>query len=154
MSNTLFVESLSEDPVERAISRKVTRILNDTSLDRQQREALVRKAQRELIEHRKRKEQHEALHKQVAGIQWPAGYRAQSVAISNGRVQVGGRHRNTGFAWLDAGQAPKGMAANRSPFQLPGREPSARGAQRKDLNQSLAERRRVLGYQGAQQASA
>ena len=42
MSNTPFVESSSSDPVERAIARKVQRILNDKTLDRQRRETLVR----------------------------------------------------------------------------------------------------------------
>jgi len=40
---THFVESKSTDPVERAIARKVIRILNDQTLDRQQRESLVKK---------------------------------------------------------------------------------------------------------------
>lgn len=61
MSNTPFVESSSSDPVERAIARKVLRILNDKTLDRQRRETLVHKAQRELIEHRRRKEQQQML---------------------------------------------------------------------------------------------
>lgn len=66
MSNTPFVESSSSDPVERAIARKVQRILNDKTLDRQRRETLVHKAQRELIEHRRRKEQQQTLTQQVA----------------------------------------------------------------------------------------
>ena len=51
MSDTHFVESYSTDPVERAIARKVIRILNDQTLDRQQRESLVRRAQQELLRH-------------------------------------------------------------------------------------------------------
>lgn len=145
MSNTPFVESLSDDPVEQAIARKVMRILNDTTLDRQRRESLVRKAQRELIEHRQRKEQQQALHQQVAALKLPRGYQAHSVAISNSRVQVGSLNRKRGFVWLEAGKAPTGSAANQAPFQLPGRSKTGRRV-RKDLAQSVAERRKVLGY--------
>ena len=52
MSNTTFVESLSTDPVERALARKAIRILNDPTLHRQQRVELVRQVQRELTLHR------------------------------------------------------------------------------------------------------
>ena len=51
MSEMQFIELGSTDPVERAIARKVVRILNDRTLDRQQREALVRRAQEELRRH-------------------------------------------------------------------------------------------------------
>ena len=146
MSNTPFVESLSNDPVEQAIARKVNRVLNDTTLDRQRRETLVRKAQRELIEHRKRKEQQAALLKQVAAIKLPRGYQAHSVAVSDGRIQVGTLNRQQGFAWLDAGKAPQGADATRRPMQLPRPAKAGRGGVRKDLARSLAERRKALGY--------
>jgi len=51
MSNSPFVDSLSNDPVEQAIARKVARVFNDTTLNRKRRESLVKKAQRELIEY-------------------------------------------------------------------------------------------------------
>ncbi|HMZ13351.1 MAG TPA: alpha/beta hydrolase, partial [Mycobacterium sp.] len=82
MSNPPFVESLSEDPVERAIARKVQRILNDTSLDRQRRENLVHKAQQELIEHRRRKEQEQKLLRQMAALKLPQGFKAQCIAVN------------------------------------------------------------------------
>lgn len=144
MSNTPFVESLSDDPVEQAIARKVTRILNDSTLDRQRRESLVRKAQRELIEHRWRKEQQHKLLQQVAAVQLPQGYKAHSVAISDGRVQVSGLNRQRGLVWMDVGQAPPGMKGQ-SPIQVSRPKTSGRGI-RKDLAQSLAERRKALGY--------
>lgn len=57
MTKTVFVELASADPVEQAIARKVMRILNDHTLDRQRRVALVRQAQHELLEHRQRASQ-------------------------------------------------------------------------------------------------
>ena len=144
MSNTPFVESLSDDPVERAIARKVSRMLNDTTLDRQQRETLVRKAQRELIEHRRRKEQQQKLLQQVAAVRLPQGYKAHSVAIGDGRVQVSGLNRQKGLVWMDVGNAPPGMT-RQSPIQVTRPKASGRGV-RKDLAQSLAERRKALGY--------
>lgn len=144
MSNTPFVESLSDDPVEQAIARKVTRILNDSTLDRQRRESLVRKAQRELIEHRQRKEQQHKLLQQVAAVQLPQGYKAHSVAISDGRVQVSGLNRQRGLVWMDAGLAPQGMT-RQPPIQVSRPTATGRGV-RKDLAQSLAERRKALGY--------
>jgi len=145
MSNTPFVESMSDDPVERAIARKVVRILNDTTLNRLGRESLVRKAQRELIEHRRRKLQQQTLRQQLAAVKLPKGYQAHSIAISDGRVQVGSLSRKEGFVWLEAGKAPAGLAANQSPFQLPSL-PKAKRQARKSSAQALAERRKALGY--------
>ena len=145
MSNSPFVESLSQDPVEQAIARKVHRLLNDPTLDRQRRESLVKKAQRELIEHRKRQQQQRKLLEQVAALKLPRGYQAHCVAIRDGRVQVGGLNRQYGFVWLEAGQAPQGVPANQPAFALP-RPPKAVRGVRKDLAQSLAERRKALGY--------
>ena len=54
MSELQFVESLSADPVERAIAARVSAILNHPRLDRVQREEFVRQAQRELLQHRQR----------------------------------------------------------------------------------------------------
>lgn len=109
MSNTPFAEGLSSEPAERAIARKVIRILNDSTLDRQQRETLVRRAQRELIELRQRKQQREVLLQQLAAVKLPAGYQARSVAVSNGRMQVGAMKKGGAFAWFDAGSAPEGV---------------------------------------------
>ena len=51
MSKTPFLECVSEDPVVKALARQVVRLLNDPSLDRQQREARVRKVQGLLLDH-------------------------------------------------------------------------------------------------------
>ena len=51
MSKTPFLECVSEDPVVKALARQVVRLLNDPSLDRQQREAGVRKVQGLLLDH-------------------------------------------------------------------------------------------------------
>lgn len=142
MSNTPFVESQSSDPVERAIARKVTRMLNDPSLDRQQRETLIKKAQRELIRHRQQKLEQYQLRKQVATIKVPQGFRPQSIQVCDGRVQVGLVQRRHSFTWLDAGDAPKGVAANHSTFMLSNSPKSASKATYKD---PIAERQRDLG---------
>ena len=57
MSNIPFVESVSADPVVRAIARKVSRILNDPALGPRHRETLVRQAQQELLAHQQRVQQ-------------------------------------------------------------------------------------------------
>jgi len=146
MSNTPFVESSSSDPVERAIARKVLRILNDKTLDRQRRETLVRIAQRELIEHRQRQKQQQTLTRQVATLKLPQGFRPQSITVKEDRVHVGALNRQLAFVWIDAGQAPKGMAANQSPF-APSRDGKRTGRPvRKSLEQAIAERRKALGF--------
>jgi hypothetical protein len=86
MSNTPFVESMSTDPVERAIARNVNRVLNDPSLDRQQRETLIKRSQRDLLSHRQQKLEQQKLQQQVAGIKVPHGYKPQSVLVRDGRV--------------------------------------------------------------------
>ncbi len=145
MSNTPFVESLSQDPVERALARKVVRILNDTTLDRQRREILVKKVQRELVEHRKAVELQEALRQQVATAKLPKGYQPQSAVIREGRVQVSGLNRQQGFVWVDAGKAPAGSKTGAAPIAL-NRPSRSKGGVKKDLAQCLAERRKALGY--------
>jgi hypothetical protein len=144
MSNTPFVETLSQDPVERAIARKVQRILNDTSLDRQQCENLVRKAQRELIEHRQRREQQQTLLQQVAALKLPRGFQAQSIVVAEGQLQVGVLNRRHGFVWLEAGQAPRGAAANQPSMCLPRPAKVAGKRTRKSPAQAIAERRKAL----------
>ena len=144
MSNTLFVESMSSDPVERAIARKVTRLLNDSSLDRQHRETLIKKAQRDLISHRQQKLEQQQLQQQVAAIKLPQGFRPQSIQVRDGRVQVGLIQRHHSFTWLDAGDAPKGVAANHCTFAL-ARPP--KGALKRTHKDPIAERQRDLGLQ-------
>ena len=142
MSNTPFVESQSSDPVERAIARKVTRILNDPSLDRQQRETLIKKAQRDLIRHRQQKHEQQQLAQQVTAIKFAQDYRPQSIQVRDGRVQVGLIQRHHSFTWLDAGDAPQGVAANHSSFALPRPPKSASKCTHKD---PIAQRQRELG---------
>ena len=142
MSNTPFVESQSSDPVERAIARKVTRMLNDSSLDRQQRETLINKAQRDLIRHRQQKLEQHQLRQHVAAIKLPQGFRPQSIQVHDGRVQVGLIQRHHSFTWLDAGDAPKGVAANHSTFMLANPTKTASKTANKD---PIAARQRDLG---------
>jgi len=106
MSNTPFLESLSDDLTEQAIARKVHRILNDTTLDRQQRESLIRRAQRDLIEHKSHKEHQHRLVEQISSLALPKGFRVQSIQVRNGQVQVGALNERNSFVWLEAGQAP------------------------------------------------
>jgi len=51
MSSTHFVEALSVDTYVRALSRRAVRVLNDPTLDRQQREIHIRRLQSLLVEH-------------------------------------------------------------------------------------------------------
>ena len=82
MSNAVFVESLSSDPVVRELHRRVVRLLNDSSLDRGQREFLVRRVQSLLLAHQA---------KQSAKAQRAADKKAQ-------REQVSQSNRNQGVA--------------------------------------------------------
>lgn len=50
-TTTAFVEAVSEDPFVRELHRRAVRVLNDPSLDRQQRELHVRRLQVILLEH-------------------------------------------------------------------------------------------------------
>lgn len=140
MSNIPFIESQSEDPTEQAIARKVHRILNDTSLDRQQRENLVRRAQRDLLEHRRHKEQQRKLLEQVGNLAMPKGFRAQSIQVRDGQVQVGALNHRSSFVWLEAGEAPTGVAVNRPSFLLPRQSQGGGTKVRKD---GVAERRKA-----------
>ena len=54
MSTTTFVEAHSADPYIRELHRKAVRLLNDPTLDRQQREFHVRRLQAALLEHQAR----------------------------------------------------------------------------------------------------
>ena len=113
MSNTAFTESQSSDLVERAIAERVLRILNDRTLDRDRRIALVHRAQRELLEHQVEIRRRMAIAKQAATVALPQGWRVQSVQLSEGRVQVGAISHRRGFAWVDAGEAPAGAGKDR-----------------------------------------
>ena len=141
MSNIPFTESQSDDPIEQAIARKVHRILNDKTLDRQQRENLVRRAQRDLIEHRRHQEQQQKLVQQVSRLPLPKGFKAHSIQVRGGLVQVGALNQRNSFVWLDAGEAPTGVAANRASFLLPRLVKSGGVKVRKD---GIAERRKAV----------
>ena len=86
MSNIPFVESVSADPVVRAIARKVSRILNDPALGPRHRETLVRQAQQELLAHQQRVQQvdpHKAAPPALAAVAGPRKLRkdlAQAIA--------------------------------------------------------------------------
>lgn len=108
---THFVESKSTDPVERAIARKVIRILNDQTLDRQQRESLVKKAQRELLRHQQQVRQRQLLEQAAAKAQLPKGFRAISMQVQDGQMHLGASHKKTGFVWIPVGQAPQGVTS-------------------------------------------
>lgn len=51
MQHTAFVEAMSADPFVRQLHRNAIRLLNDPSLDRQQREFHIRRIQSLLLEH-------------------------------------------------------------------------------------------------------
>ncbi len=81
-TTTAFVEAVSEDPFVRDLHRRAMRLLNDPSLDRQQREFHVRRLQDILLEHQA---------KQAA----KAAHLAQKKA---GREQLSRTNRNQGVA--------------------------------------------------------
>ena len=116
MSNTPFVESLFSDPVERAIARKVNRILNDISLDRQQRQTFIKKAQRELLMHRQQQQAQKKLQEQVAALPLPKGYKPKCIQVRDGQVLVAVVQPRHNFIWLEAGEAPTGLSANQCSF--------------------------------------
>ena len=68
MSDRQFTEIDSTDLTERAIARRASRILNDRTLKRAERERLVLKAEGELRDHRAQKEQQRRLAALVAGM--------------------------------------------------------------------------------------
>ncbi|MBN9407479.1 MAG: hypothetical protein J0I00_18970 [Burkholderiales bacterium] len=139
MSNTAFVESQSADPVEQAIARKVLRLLNDKTLERQQRIELVRQAQRQLLGHQRQQREATELAARVSATALPKGYRAVSVQVRRGLVQVGAAS-DGGFAWVDAGPVPEGLAANLPPRPLN----AVRQVPRRPRIDPIAARRREL----------
>lgn len=88
MSEFQFVESLSADPVERAIAASVAAILNNPRLDSAQRERLVRQAQRDLIQHR---DNRAATSAPAAGKRKPSRRGAATDPIAARRRELGGR---------------------------------------------------------------
>ena len=126
MSNTAFVESQAADPVEQAIARKVMRLLNDTTLEREQRIELVRQAQRQLLGHRRQQREATELAARVSATALPKGYRAVSVQVRRGLVQVGAAS-DGGFTWIDAGPVPEGLAASLPPRPLKTLRKTSRG---------------------------
>jgi hypothetical protein len=54
MSDSQFIEAFSEDPFVRDIHRRAMRILNDPTLDRNQRVFHIRKLQKILVEHQQK----------------------------------------------------------------------------------------------------
>ena len=139
MPNTAFVESQAADPVEQAIARKVMRLLNDTTLEREQRIELVRQAQRQLLGHRRQQREATELAARVSATALPKGYQAVSVQVRRVLVQVGAAS-DGGFAWIDAGPVPEGLAANVPPRPLK----AMRQAPRRPRIDPIAARRREL----------
>lgn len=102
MSEIKFAESQSADPVERSIARRVTRILQDKWLGKEERTSLVRQAQQDLLQHRRHQEETARAQAIAKSTALPQGYEARSVATDNGRVMVGALSPGQRFVWLDA----------------------------------------------------
>lgn len=100
MSTTTFVEATSADPFIRDLHRRAVRVLNDPSLDRQQREFHVRRLQSILIEHQAKQE----------------AKAARLLAKKVSREQVSRENRNQGVA------DPSQVLARRKEFGAPVKE--------------------------------
>ena len=100
MSTTTFVEATSADPFIRDLHRKAVRVLNDPSLDRQQREFHVRRLQSILLEHQARQD----------------AKAARLLAKKVSREQVSRENRNQGVA------DPSQVLARRKEFGAPVKE--------------------------------
>ena len=146
MSHTPFLENLSTDPVEQAIALKVMRILNDTTLDRAQRETQVRLAQRELVRHRRQREVRAAVQARAAQASLPKGYQARCITVRDGVLHIGAADRRHGFVWLEAGAAPTGVAANQPVMSV---DKPVKGKQRVRKD-PIAERRKAMAPAKAQ----
>ena len=94
-TTTAFVESVSEDPFVRDLHRRAVRLLNDPSLDRQQREFHVRRLQSILLEHQAKQEAKAAqlAQKKAGREQLSRSLRNQGVADQS---QVVARRREFG----------------------------------------------------------
>ena len=160
MSDTAFIELLSEDPIERAIACRVVRLMGDHTLNEPRRVRLVRKAQRELIAHRQNPDTRQALLDHMGQMQTraqlPEGFRPQSIQVSQGRLVVGGLttsgQHHQAFTWIDAGAAPQvgpRQAANSRAYTLQRSGiPANRGR-----TDPIAERRKALGLKPTQTQS-
>ncbi|TAN09827.1 MAG: hypothetical protein EPN34_12590 [Burkholderiaceae bacterium] len=62
-----------------------------------------------------------SLLRQLAAVQLPVGFHAQSVAVSDGRMQVGAMKKSGAFAWFDARPTPEGV--RESAFRLRAEHP-------------------------------
>ncbi len=102
MAEITFAESQSADPTERAIARRVTRILQDRRLGEKERISLVRQAQQELLQHRRQQEETARAQALAKATALPQGYEARSVTTDNGRVMVGALSPGQRFVWIDA----------------------------------------------------
>ena len=100
MSTTTFVEATSADPFIRDLHRKAVRVLNDPSLDRQQREFHVRRLQSILLEHQAKQD----------------AKAARLLAKKASREQVSRENRNQGVA------DPSQVLARRKEFGAPVKE--------------------------------
>ena len=100
MSTTTFVEATSADPFIRDLHRRAVRLLNDPSLDRQQREFHVRRLQSILIEHQAKQD----------------AKAARLLANKASREQVSRENRNQGVA------DPSQVLARRKEFGAPVKE--------------------------------
>ena len=94
-TTTAFVEAVSEDPFVRDLHRRAVRLLNDPSLDRQQREFHVRRLQGVLLEHQAKQQAKAAqmAQKKASREQLSRGLRSQGVADQS---QVLARRREFG----------------------------------------------------------
>jgi len=140
MSNTALIETTSSDPVIRAIARRVVRILNDATLDRDKRVELVRKAQRDYQRHCVEQVQRQALQESAAARRLPSGYKPQSVVVADGKVQIGAINRSHGFTWFEGGDAPAGVVSNQPVLTV---NKSTDGG-KKVRQDPIAERRKAL----------
>ncbi len=145
MSNIPFVESVSADPVERAIARRVSQILQDPALGHQHRAALVRAAQQELLAHRQCVQQ-QWMAQHIAAVPLPAGARVTSVVVRDDRLLLGVQTAQQSFVWLDAGPAPAGKHLRHAVAVPPPAKTHGARKVRKDLAQAIAERRKALGF--------
>ena len=100
MQHTSFVEAMSADPFVRRLHRNAIRLLNDPSLDRQQREFHIRRIQSLLVEHRA---------KQAAKAQKKAAKEATRDPVSR-------NNRNQGVA------DPSQVVARRKEFGVAARQ--------------------------------
>lgn len=103
MSTTMFVEATSADPFVRDVYRRAIRLLNDPTLDRQQRELHIRRLQSILIEHqqKEKKKVERELAKKQAKETVSRTHRNQGVAdpsqVAARRREIAGTQAVTGL---------------------------------------------------------